>query len=446
MDEKEYRIAGITRDSKGRPTGFKYEEERWDEEYNVFLPYSSLRDVWIYTGDQIFQASEAFPTRRLDGVRHLALLAWTGSEPDKIYPHEFSQTRFLHTLLVSLIVERILRKNGIDQKEINAAVAAAVLHDIATPAGGDPVKSVDPANLDEESFWWEVLEEKGWNYLDSIGADRNDIDKIIKNKGYRGEVLDIADRIHYVVNDLFNLIGNPNLRVHFPGEIPYSQIDKAYGELEREVLKDPLIGEIYKDVMIDLYDQVYFTDPERLGRFLKIRALLFKHLYANPFSQGKDLKLASLVSQFYSSDDQNKDKLTPSKLRRMTDEKLFRWLVDVTRTGDIYPSPDFLYRVFVDWSQDCRYDRFDNPEQAKARAEEIKGSSLNMHVVGIREFKGFDSGTGYKVMDAFGKLVEFREYDPAKASEIEEISESTKGVFVFYEGRAIQAELENLAG
>ena len=69
-----------------------------------------------------------------------------------------------------------------------------------------------------------------------------------------------------------------------------------------------------------------------------------------------------------------------------------------------------------------------------------------MHVVGIREFKGFDSGTGYKVMDAFGKLVEFREFDPAKASEIEEISESTKGVFVFYEGRAIQAELENLAG
>lgn len=434
MVDTEREIVGIIRDPRGRPTGFAYEDVRLDEQFRLFLPYSNLNDKRIYTGDSLYQAFEAFPVWRLHEVRHLALLTWVGSNPDRVYPLEFPHSRGLHSLVVPVLVEEILKGNHRSEREVTVGIIAGLLHDIATPAGGDPVKLVDPENLEEEKFWWEVIEKKGWDYLRSLGIEKEELDTIIKNDGVLGEVLDIADRIHYVVTDLFHIVGYPGLKSGYPLYSVSSTevLDKDYAQLEREVRKDPLLGELYKSVAISPSGEVYFEDPERLALFLKIRALLFKHLYANPYSQGKDIRLANLVSQFYSRDEGDKDKLTPGKLRRMQDWELFNWLVKATGTQAKNPSGSLMFKDFLQVGIYDRFDKFDTMEQAMARADEINHSRLGMKVVGIREFKGFNPGTSYKV-DHKGNIVQLRDYMPEKAQEIDALSISTKGVYVFYE-------------
>lgn len=428
--EKDYRIGSFDSNPEGRIIGINWEEERWDEEFFIFLPYSDLR-TWIYTEDFLYKASQAFPTSRLAGIKQLSLLSWTGPDPEKVIFTDFNHTRFEHTLVVAKLTEEILKQNGTANEDKEKAVVASILHDIATPAGGDPVKSVDPENLDEEEYWFDVLSDKGWKFLEERRIGRGEIHQIIKNKGYLGEVLDIADRIQYVFKDLSQVIGDPSGRLDggFWGVSTYEAEDSIYRELSEIIRRNPKLGDIYKNVKISTNKELYFEDSEKLGEFLKIRALLHKYLYSNPVCQEKDIRLANFVSQFYSSSEENEAKLTPSKLRRMSDGELFDWIAKASKTEGIDSS--FIFRLFFGARADSRYEKFESLEDAKLRAKEIKDNP-DLQFLGLRYWKGFNPGTDYKVLNEKGEIVQFKDVCPQTAAGIQEAANSTKGAYLFY--------------
>lgn len=384
------------------------------EQIIIYLPFSDMMPEGIYEEDNVFKATVALlsptgrhiPPERLNFVKALGLLTNISSDPENQYFLPFDHTRFFHTLIVARTGERILQANGASEQDIKTFVASAILHDAATPALGDATKAIDPKNLDEEEFWYEEVDEKGWNYLRSIGATREKIDDIIKNKDVLGKVLDIADRIGYVTRDAYFF----------------------YDPAAKILLSNyPKIGDIYKDVVVDFKTgEIYFKNAERLGAFLLLRSILHKDLYLHPINIGRDLKFANLLGPYYSVTEQP-GKLTPKMLREMTDDDLMEWIEKAKGLKPIMHGDSYfdLIRWLAHFE---RYETLEEAEKAKERLEK----QPKTEVVGIRESRGFNPATSYKTLNDEGQIVEYKEAEPEQAKMLELMMESTKAFYLFY--------------
>lgn len=401
-------------------------EEEQDRDFNIFLPYSDFTAEWVNEDENLSKASSAFPLWRLSGVSCLGFLINIGADEnfDNNFVEPFNHTRVNHSLVVARLMEKILRRNKVSEQDINIAGAAGTLHDIATPGGGDAVKTVDNKNLDEEDFWWEVIDEKGWKYLDGIGATKEQIDDIVHNKGLLGKVLDVSDRITYVMQDLGGFMSNGVWApVDAPGLRGYNM------ELQKLLYQDSAIGDIYKTVRIEKeLDQVYFSDPEKLRKFLEIRAILHKDIYLNWASQGRDMLVAELLRPYY-SETPLEGKITPHDLRRMSDEQLLNFLSQqygVDKWGDGFNLRRYLekFRPSVE--------TFPTLTEAKEREEELR-KNKRLVVLGTKHVRPFNAGTSYLVMDEHGDIVPFKKHDPVCAQRLDGIAASTENNFVFYE-------------
>lgn len=398
----------------GYPSVFD-EREDMDQEFFISLPYSNLAE-WIYDKEEVFKAFEAFPTWRLHRIKALSFLVNLGDE-DKQYFDQFGQTRLQHTLLVSRVSEKILRQNNFPENTINISIAAGVLHDIATPALGDAIKPLDLPNLHEEENWKDVVDDKGWSYLEEIGTTPDEIDDIIHNKGLLGEILDIADRISYVMVDAGSVIISP--RVESQGQ-----------DIDIVLLEDTKVGNIYQDVKIDREtNKVYFTNPERLKHFLEIRAILHKDLYLNHVSQSRDLLIEGLLRRFYTTDESSQDLLTPKKLRRLTDDHVLQFLADKYEVGSGSNELEVSW-FFINWVPKHK-EFFENLEDANTRKKEVEESGKI--VLGIKNNNGFNTGVGYNVLTPDNEIVPLKEYDPEFSERLQRISDSVKRTILFYE-------------
>lgn len=386
----------------------------------VFLPYSDL-GRWIPEDGVWANAWRNFPMQRLEGVKSLSFLSYHGPSAGEQYFLPFTHNRLGHTLSVALVGDEILKRNGFPQEERNKIILASTLHDIATPAHGDATKKLDPEMLSEEDFVWEALDKAGRELLEKYGVSREEVDNTIKNKGLYGKVLDIADRITYVMQDLFALAGYTLWKRN---QTPY--IKDLSSILGRYRFRK--IGNIYKDVKINRETQeVFFADPRRLEAFLLLRALLHKNLYMHPVGIGRDYLVANLTKPFYRRDTDNSDLLTPPQLRRMTDNQLVDYLWE--SYGQMPSSSQQLFESIVNWYP--MYERFAREEEAQEFAKTISQKS-NIVVVDIVRCEGFDPTTTYRVTNQSGRVMSLKEFDPAGAAEIEAVEQSTHGVFVFY--------------
>lgn len=386
-----------------------------DGAFNLFLPYSNL-NRWIPKNSTFDKATEVFPVSRLREIKTLSFLAYVGPEPEENYFIGFSHTREDHVLVVAMVASEIARLNNIPPRDIETLEVAGVLHDIAMPALGDATKYIDPDNLDEERFWQETVDENGEVFFAQHQLSRELIDGVIKNGGILGQVLDIADRVTYTMKDIYNVIGYVDNRINIH---PY------LAELRYPLSHYPQIGNIYKDVVIDQKkDLVFFTDPEKLGVFLLLRALMHRHLYMDPTSQGRDLFVANLIKPLYSTDGSRP--LSPRLLRQMTDQQLLDSL------ARYYQFPrhqgSWLYNQMTNWY--AKHEVCLNFEEANRKAKEIQGNGFL--VLGIKECKGFDAGLSYKTLDSNQEVVPFAQADPIMARQITEVEEKTRGIYVFY--------------
>lgn len=401
-------------------TGF----ERWlrtppkkdkDGAFYVGLPFSELRE-WVPEGIYT-ETVNAFCLSRLEQIRALSFLSFIGPEPEKQYFLNFNHSRFHHSLVVALVMEKILRQNSFDQNNLTHGIVAALVHDRGTPALGDATKSLDKEALDEELHWADELPQTAEELIKKYGLKKEEIDSIVRNNGTLGKCLDVADRITYVLFDAFMIACSAAIRFDTN---PY------INELTRLLRRGPQLGDIYQDVRIDpASSEVFFANAKRLGLFLQLRALLHQKLYLHPVSAGKDLFVANLIWPLYSPKDNSL--LTPSKLRRMTDNELLEKLFD-----HYQPSTEnhhFFYGDLVNWHP--QYLKVATEEEAAAKAEELQQRG-DIAVIGIKRIRGFDPATSYNVRTADGKIVPFRQAHPRWARSIEEVAQSTKGLFVFY--------------
>lgn len=388
-----------------------------EHEQDVFmfehLPYSDFR-TGIPENTIYEKACVNIPALyRLADVKALSILSYIGPKPEDTYFFEFNHNRFDHSLTVALIMEQILQRNGLPQEQVDLGIIAGLLHDIATPANGDATKQIDMVNLHEEDHWWKALDKEGKDFIAQY-ANIKTFDGIIKNQGLLGKALDVADRITYTMKDL-NAIHSQLF--------PLGMISNIYLASLNTIINDHQdIGNIYKEVGVDYKRQdVFFNNPKTLRVFLELRAHLHKNLYLYPTNQAKDLFFAKALSPLYSAD--GSSPLSPDRLRLMTDHDLMAVL------SDYYKQPvAYMRSPLTNWYPE--FEKFESWDEARKREIELKQQD-NIVVVGIKECKGFDPATSYKVADGY-KYKEFREVDPESAYQIEKTAKSTKGIFLFW--------------
>lgn len=382
-----------------------------------FLPYSDL-SRWIPEQSTYEEAQGSTKALlRLGNIKALSFLSFIGPRaPGDNFYIEHHHTRFDHSLVVALTTEQILRQNGASLDQINTGIVAGLFHDIATPALGDATKQLDPKNLNEEDFWWETLDERGKDFVGKF-TNKETLDRIIKNQGPLGEVLDIADRITYVMKDLYNVVGPIK-----PEELKSSPLLASISDI---LSFYPKIGNIYKDVGVDQKKgKVFFNDPNILYAFLLLRATLHREFYLHPINQGRDLFIVKLLEPLYSKD--NTSKLNPSLLRQMNDYDLLKIMC-----GKYCPDmlAESAFFSLTNWLP--LFEKLDTQEEAIARTKQLQ-QNASVVVVGVKKCRGFDSGISYNVVGKNGRIMPFSEFDPHRAKRLQELGDSTKGFFVFY--------------
>lgn len=397
----------------------------------ISLPYSRPnRNLELISEGTVYHdvaKNSAF--HRLSGIKALSFLSLVGPAPEVQHYQEFVHGREDHSYVVARLGELILRRNGYPEDEINRAVIAFLMHDIATPALGDATMKLDPTNLSEEDNFRATIGDREKALFAKYGTNVDEVEAIIKNKGVLGQVLDIADRLTYTAKDLDALIGAD--RYLKPSDPTLHEKNAQYLQDFVDIVgENPNFGELYKTIGIDRKkEQVFFSEPEMLSSFLNIRALLHERLYLHPSSQGRDLFVARLIEPFYSTNENNEYAIVPSKLRKMVDYKLME---ELERRYSQYVNigPQKLFGEIVNWYP--QYSKFDTEEEAKECASQLF-KNPNTVVLGVRKRRGFDPGTSYNVIHPIKRRVmSLRDYDPDLALVPEEIAASLPAVYVYY--------------
>ncbi len=372
----------------------------------TILPFSSTDfyvDLW--EGKGVFAELYHSPAwHRLGGISQLGYLVpprpenWQGSNVRLAYTTpQFTHTRWIHSLIVAILMDLVLARNGFTEQERAPMVLTAACHDIAMPAGGDSIKRVDPAGLDEErNFSW-VLRHHGLDkrWKERFGFNLAQAQGWVENKGTIGELLNMLDRIAYTGVDCYH-VGRTR-----PGKI--RSLCQRY----------PLVMDIWQDIrFVHGGSQFAFADPERLYRFILLRAYEHEELLFNPYSRALDLYLKKLVLPLY-----EKGEITREQLLTQDDE----WLHQTLNAR--YPD---AIKGYIE-PEELTWEKFDTAEERKAFCERL-GEKFD-HVEHIR---GFDTCLGWPVLFN-GSIVPLRQaLATRKVQYVERMMAKTRGYYVYY--------------
>lgn len=401
----------------------------------VSLPFSDL-DPGIPEGSIINQAWILPPLIRLHRIRQLSFITDVSTHPDELSHSGFSHVREGHSYVVAKIGQEMMRNNGYPENEVNKQAVLDLMHDIAMTAGGDAVKKIDQQRLNEEDNWIVCADEATYSFIKRFGSSVDEINEGIHNRGRDGVVLDIADKIAYVMTDAaytepattltqyFNNLSFhemcPNY-VHKPRKPRFHPFTtEGEKKLVRILQRNPKLGNIYQTVRIT-DNQVWFDDPKMLADFLMVRALLHKELYLHPLNQGRDALIRYLFKPFYSPYDADEvsGKITPSMLFRMTDDDLF---FHMSSLYDFVPQADLLM-----WYPE--YEKFEDRKTAEVYARELTENGIR--VIGIEEVRGFNPGTNYLVNTNDG-IMPFWQAFPQITGKIHKVERDTRKIYVIY--------------
>ncbi len=246
---------------EGHQPSFSLVFDEFEEgSFREFLPFSDL-NRWVEENSFLDRAATALGVwGRLGQIRALSFLSYVGPSPEMQYFTGYTHHRLDHSLVVAMVAGEIGRRNNLSQSNIKLLETAGLLHDIAIPALGDAIKSVDPENLDEEKFWHECLDDKGKKFLKDEGLDIQELDRTITNGGVPGQILDIADRLTYTMKDLYHTVDVGNK----------INVNPYLIEIRYPLSHHPNIGNVYKDVSVD---------QKKAWCFLQIRKVLACFFY-----------------------------------------------------------------------------------------------------------------------------------------------------------------------
>jgi len=242
------------------------------------FPYMGFGYI-VPDGGMAAEAAQVFHLHRLSGIKQLSFLH------DPVLKENdrsagalmFEHTRYCHVLDTHAVANVIAENVGIKDGHLNTLLTAAISHDALTPAGGDSVKLVDPAAFDEDAHYPELLVGEKWGkYRERFNIDRELLVKTIMGEGLLGHILDIADKSSYLARDVnaYLMTPNPKIDARYPNLSAVADI----------VIKDPYVCAVWESAR-KYNGSLVFGNAERLARFLKLRALMFRGLYYNPYSR-----------------------------------------------------------------------------------------------------------------------------------------------------------------
>ena len=369
------------------------------------FPFSST-DFYVDIDDEKslfyeFGHSEAF--FRLGKINQLGYLVpprpeeWDKEINISYLVPQFPHTRWIHSLLVAILMEVILARNGFAKEERNPMVLAAGSHDVAIPAGGDSIKRVDPKNLsEEENFAW-VLEHYGLTkrWSKQFGFDIALAKGWVKSRGIIGKLLDVIDKICYAALDCYHL-----------GSV-------RPGQVRDFCLCHPLVMDVWQNIRFNLDKTNFgFSHPECLFRFLLLRAYEFQELLFNPYSRALDLFLKKLAQPLY-----EKGIITKEQLLTRGDD----WLEQVL--NQYYPQE---IKLIIE-PEKLSWAKFETVEEQREFC--LKSRDRVDHTERIT---GFTTGLNWPVWNR-GKLTPLKKViSRDKIELLEGVVASTRGYYVYY--------------
>ena len=256
---------------------------------------------------------------RLENVRQLGLTTASGE-------YAFTDhTRFLHSLVMAVMAERVLARNGFSEEVVNLGIASSILHDMATPPFSDYGMLGAGAALDEERAIELFREDRelqstlgkyrmSWpDVVSCIRGEHPALGRLVNSN----DSLDI-DGVSYVAMDAAKIYGNrPD-----GGIAPY--------------LQRPHLFDLHEDIVFHDGKPV-FSDPDKTADFLAARALMFRDVYYSPQNRAREAFLERELRRLW-----KEGVLKAERMVSMTDNG-FRVLLE----GNI---PAGLYRaIFLDF-------------------------------------------------------------------------------------------------
>lgn len=350
---------------------------------------------------------------RLDGIKQLGFLQspWTEDIVDHRTPLS-EGTRYLHSLDVMAVASVMGKNLRLDRSELDTLRTGALTHDMGTPAGGDSIKMIDPAELDEDLNYPALL--AGCGVEDILARHRIPREALyatIRNEGLTGELLDIADKVAYVGRDLFLT------RHHILGGASEGS-QPGLKTLHDLIVRFPYVCAVW-DSVVRRGEHAVFTDPARLLAFLKVRVLLFRELYYHPRSRFGEFLMSRLLARaLYRS-----GRVDKRALLRMGDHDLLRLMDETYGSGQ---------HSIVDTCSSglARCISFARPEEAHAFVNRLHAEG-NVFTLIDDDRKSIKTGTGFMVTTRRG-IKTFAEAFSADAQEVEEMARMYPMVHVYY--------------
>ncbi len=377
------------------------------------IPFAGIYGA-ILNGGLVEDTFKRFPRlNRLWRIRQLGYLQdpVVSSQGTKGLGLHFNHTRFGHTIQVLLAATLIAVNNRLPAASLHALQAAALLHDILTPAGGDTTKAIDPRAFDEDAHFGRFLKKQNWTRLaKTYEITPEALTDTVEGKGVLGTILDIADKIGYLGQDaeIYRQRYYPNNLFGF---------SEGYETVARLLRQNPSICGIWDAVRVQ-DNMVVVTDPKRLFDFLMLRVLLFKNFYYHPGSRFKEFLIAHVITRYL----YETRALTKNQLLAMTDPDLERKIEAVTGQKHVLNLLNTSEQVYVQTFKN-RHDAY----QQEARLNQ-SGVSFTM----VEKLPQIRTETHYRVPDQCGVPRPFSDAYPDMTQALEQAATMTESICLYY--------------
>ncbi len=369
----------------------------------------------VLQGGLCHKTFQAFRLWRLEQIKQLGFLqAPTYNNYTKDRQSLSESHRWLHSLDVYVIAMAMARNLGLYHK-VTLGIAA-LSHDAGTPAGGDSVKLVAPAELDEDANYPMILGRADLRDLrHHYRFDEQLLIDAVQGKGSLGTLLDIADKLAYVARDISKCLHHIEIGSRERGDNGEEQ--HGLQTLLQILREHPYICGIWDCVEMNETEEVYFTDIHRLVAFLKVRILLFRELYYHPTARfGEFLMSRLFVKVLY-----DKGELTRDMLLEMTDHDLLRLLDERFGSGAALETCS---------SSLARVKTFSTPEEGDAFIQNLKEQG-NVFAMLDDNRRAIKTGSHFLVKTRDG-VRPLQEAAPEIAKELEEMATLLPLVHVYY--------------
>lgn len=212
------------------------------------------------------------PLDRLRGIRQLGYLEADGMV--------FRHSRYDHSMETAELAARVFPGNS-------ALIIAALLHDIASCAGGDITKKAVDMPLHEEECAGAVIPRSSRleRALAKRGTSRKEILSIIREQNENGAALTLLDRIAYVFRDAEEISRRAT---------PLS------GSIAKSLKGARILLEEAPRLIRSIHSGVLVEDEEVFREFLRLRRILFQ-FYLSPEARRRNAFAAPLIHAGYRS-------------------------------------------------------------------------------------------------------------------------------------------------